>query len=123
VIERRKWVPDVAAIADQLVEDYRTETWAVEGLRPSVRPRRRRPQRLRRSILPAMPSALSHRGKRRPRITLMFVERIPGPLPWRAGAARSTSQTRTGPTRFPCPDWGHRVASAVRRTTPQLLRR
>ena len=28
--ERRKWVPDVKMIADQLIEDYRTATWAME---------------------------------------------------------------------------------------------
>lgn len=33
-IERRAWVPDVGAIADQIIEDYRTSTWAVEGLGP-----------------------------------------------------------------------------------------
>jgi hypothetical protein len=30
--ERRTWVPDVKMIADQLIDDYRTETWAAEGI-------------------------------------------------------------------------------------------
>lgn len=34
-LERRRWVPDVKTIADQLIEDYRSATWAVEGLGPS----------------------------------------------------------------------------------------
>jgi hypothetical protein len=35
-LERRKWVPDVKMIADQLVEDYRSGTWSVERLGPGV---------------------------------------------------------------------------------------
>jgi hypothetical protein len=35
-IERRKWVPDIKMIADQLVEDYRSSTWSVEGLGPDA---------------------------------------------------------------------------------------
>ena len=34
-LERKKWVPDVKIIADQLIEDYSSATWAVEGLGPS----------------------------------------------------------------------------------------
>jgi hypothetical protein len=37
MVERRSWVPDVAMIADQLIEDYRTETWGVEGIGPDGR--------------------------------------------------------------------------------------
>jgi hypothetical protein len=33
-LERRKWVPDIKMIADQLIEDYRNSTWSVEGLSP-----------------------------------------------------------------------------------------
>jgi hypothetical protein len=33
-MERRKWVPDVRCIADQLIKDYRDSEWAVEGIGP-----------------------------------------------------------------------------------------
>ena len=29
-MKRRAWVPDVKLIADQLINDYRTATWAME---------------------------------------------------------------------------------------------
>jgi hypothetical protein len=35
-LERRKWVPDVKAIADQLIEDYSSATWEAEGIGPSA---------------------------------------------------------------------------------------
>lgn len=35
-MERRKWFPDVAVIADQLVEDFRNSTWTVEGIGPEA---------------------------------------------------------------------------------------
>jgi hypothetical protein len=34
-LQRRNWVPDVAVIADQLVADYRSATFSVEGLGPN----------------------------------------------------------------------------------------
>jgi len=30
-MKRKTWVPDVKLIADQLIEDYRTATWAMES--------------------------------------------------------------------------------------------
>ncbi|OCB38759.1 hypothetical protein A5675_15325 [Mycobacterium malmoense] len=33
-MERRHWVPNVKAIADQLIADYRESTWTLEGLGP-----------------------------------------------------------------------------------------
>ncbi|MGO9155343.1 hypothetical protein [Mycobacterium sp.] len=31
-LQRRKWVPDVRMIADQLIADYRSATFSVEGI-------------------------------------------------------------------------------------------
>jgi hypothetical protein len=33
-VKRREWLPDVKIIADQLIEDYRSSTWTVEGIGP-----------------------------------------------------------------------------------------
>lgn len=34
-MERRSWVPDIEVIADQLIEDYRSAAWEVEGIGPT----------------------------------------------------------------------------------------